>query len=234
MADGFLGIAINIDGEWSTLIRPVWISIPKTWLESSCQAPNHLYAPAILRSKCWYPPTAPRALKKGPLSNLHLLSNQKKHINKNSESTDSDGFEPSPDFKTQIRLSTQIPKDLVGRPSSQILTKLCETIQYTETPRPKVDQTTIIDLRCWGFRPPSRKWIPLNHGDHAEPPNALAWSHSHTSTHGVNCVSCGKYHCFSADLFNTGNQKLHMWWEVVSCQWASDYEYTIPMMALLP
>lgn len=28
--------------------------------------------------------------------------------------------------------------------SSQILTKLCETIQYTKTPRPKVDQTTII------------------------------------------------------------------------------------------
>lgn len=81
--------------------------------------------------------------------------------------------------------------------SSQILTKLCETIQYTETPKTKVDQTTIIDLRFWGFRPPSRKWIPLNHGDHAEPPNALAWSHSHTSTHGVNCVSCGKYDCIS-------------------------------------
>ena len=67
-------------------------STPKTWLESSCQAPNHLLAPAILRSKCWYLPTAPRALKKGTLSNHHLRSNPKKHINKNSESTDSDGF----------------------------------------------------------------------------------------------------------------------------------------------
>lgn len=104
MADGFLGIAINIDGEWSTLIRPVWISTPKTWLESSCQAPNHLYAPAILRSKCWYPPTAPRALKKGPLSNLHLLSNQKKTYQQKQWIYRLGWILTSPDFKTQIRL----------------------------------------------------------------------------------------------------------------------------------
>lgn len=173
-------------------------STPKTWLESSCQAPNHLLAPAILRSKCWYPPTAPRALKKGTLSNHHLRSNPKKHINQNSESTDSDGLWHRLILKLRFALKNPNSKRFGGSiKSSQILTKLCETIQYTETPRPKVDQTTIIDLRFWGVRPPSRKWIPLNHGDHAEPPNALAWSHSHTSTHGVNCVSRGKYDCIS-------------------------------------
>lgn len=152
------------------------------------------------------PPNSPKSSKKRPLSNHHLLSNQKNISTTTVNLPTGMAFDIAW-FKTQIRLATQIPKDLAG----QIISNLDQTLwnqKLQETPnksRPNHYQGSFISwsfhdfhrsLRFWGFRPPSRKWIPLNHGDHAEPPNALAWSHSHTSTDDawVFCVSCGKYH----------------------------------------
>ena len=117
----------------------------KTWLESSCQAPNDLLAPAILRSKCWYPPTAPRALKKGPFQSPSTFKPKKTYQQKQWIYRLGWILNHRLILKLRFALKNPNSKRFGGSiKSSQILTKLCETIQYTETPKTKVDQTTII------------------------------------------------------------------------------------------